>query len=86
MYASLGKSLNQNGGGEQYPIIETPKSDKSEKTEIEIALYNYKERHTAVNLQKLCFQIEELCRAVYASTRNESERSIYSDMIAKITK
>lgn len=86
MYASLGKSLNPNGGGEQSPIIENPKSDKSEKTEIEIALENYKEKHTAVNLQKLCFQIEELCRAVYASTRNESERSIYSDMIAKITK
>ena len=85
MYASLGKSLNPNGS-EQPPIIENPKSDKSEKMEIEIALDNYKGKHTAVNLQKLCFQIAELCRAVYASTRNESERAIYADMIAKITK
>ncbi len=73
MPASIGASLTKNDGG-------------GEKTEIEIALQNYRADHTAVNLKKLCIQIVEFCRQVYASTQNDSERQIYNDMIAKLNK
>jgi hypothetical protein len=37
-------------------------------------------------LQKLCVEIADFCRAVYASTRNEQERKIYFDMLEKLNK
>ena len=38
------------------------------------------------NLQKLCVEIAQFCRAVYASTQNEQERKIYFDMLEKLNK
>ena len=38
------------------------------------------------NLQKLCVEIAQFCRAVYASTQNEAERRIYFDMLEKLNK
>ena len=48
------------------------------------ALHKYKISHSTENLQKLCVEIAEFCRAVYASTRNDDERRIYKDMLSKL--
>ena len=50
------------------------------------ALHKYKISHNTENLQKLCVEIAQFCRAVYASTQNEAERKIYFDMLEKMNK
>lgn len=50
------------------------------------ALHKYKTEHNTDNLQKLCVEVLDFCRAVYASTQNEQERNIYSAMIDKLNK
>ena len=50
------------------------------------ALHKYKTEHNTDNLKKLCVEIAEFCRAVYASTQNEQERKIYYDMLEKLNK
>lgn len=50
------------------------------------ALHKYQTEHSSVNLQKLCVEIAEFCRAVYASTQNENERDIYFGMLEKLNK
>ena len=50
------------------------------------ALHKYKEAHNITNLQKLCVEISDFCRAVYASTQNEAERNIYFAMLDKLNK
>lgn len=50
------------------------------------ALHKYQTEHNSVNLQKLCVEIAEFCRAVYASTQNENERDIYYGMLEKLQK
>ena len=50
------------------------------------ALHKYKTEHTTDNLKKLCVEIVQFCRAVYASTTNEQERKIYYDMLEKLNK
>ena len=49
-------------------------------------LTNYKTEHTLNEFKKLCSEIIEFCNQVYASTRNEDERKVYRDMVAKINK
>ena len=48
------------------------------------ALHKYKNQHNTDNLQKLCVEISQFCRAVYASTQNEQERKIYNSAISKL--
>ena len=50
------------------------------------ALHKYKIEHSTDNLKKLCVEIAQFCRAVYASTQNEQERKIYFDMLEKLNK
>ena len=50
------------------------------------ALHKYKANHNITNLQKLCVEISDFCRAIYASTQNEAERNIYFDMLDKLNK
>ena len=50
------------------------------------ALHKYKTEHNTDNLQKLCVEIAQFCRAVYASTQNEQERNIYFAMLDKLSK
>jgi hypothetical protein len=50
------------------------------------ALHKYKTEHTTDNLKKLCVEIAQFCRAVYASTTSEQERKIYYDMLEKLNK
>ena len=42
------------------------------------ALHKYKVEHNTVNLQKLCVEVTDFCRAIYASTQNDEERKIYN--------
>lgn len=50
------------------------------------SLHKYKADHNITNLQKLCVEISDFCRAVYASTKNEQERQIFNVMLDKINK
>ena len=45
------------------------------------ALHKYKTSHNTENLQKLCVEIVDFCRAIYASTENDEERTIFKNMI-----
>ena len=48
------------------------------------ALHKYKIEHSTDNLQKLCVEIAQFCRAVYSSTQNDEERKIYKNMLDKL--
>ena len=50
------------------------------------ALHKYKADHNITNLQKLCVEIADFCRAIYASTKSPQERQIYFNMLDKLTK
>ena len=74
---------------EQFEDVVEPKQLKEEyKWVIDTfpALHKYKTEHSTANLQKLCVEIAQFCRAVYASTTNEQERRIYFDMLDKLNK
>ncbi len=65
--------------------FETLKDDYSEAIDIFPALHKYKKEHNVPNLQKLCVEISEFCRAVYSSTTNDKERQVYKNMLAKLS-
>lgn len=48
------------------------------------ALHKYKTEHSTNNFKKLCVEIMEFCRAVYASTQNDEERRIFKNMLDKL--
>ena len=50
------------------------------------ALHKYKADHNITNLQKLCVEIADFCRAIYASTTSQQEREIYFSMLDKLNK
>jgi hypothetical protein len=50
------------------------------------ALHKYKISHNTDNLQKLCVEIADFCRAVYASTESPQERQIFNSMLDKLKK
>ena len=50
------------------------------------ALHKYKSNHNITNLQKLCVEIADFCRAVYSSTTSPQERQIFFDMLDKLMK
>lgn len=92
MYEGTGTSIN-NGGGSMYMDKFEDKvtpaqltTEYREAIDIFPALHKYKTEHNTDNLKKLCVEIFEFCRAVYASTQNESERKIYRSMIEKLNK
>ena len=68
--------------------ITLTQAEKEYKEAMDIfpALHKYQTEHSSVNLQKLCVEIAEFCRAVYASTQNENERDIYFGMLDKLQK
>ena len=49
------------------------------------ALHKYKATHNITNLQKLCVEIADFCRAVYASTRTIEERQVIKKMLDKLS-
>lgn len=92
MYEGTGTSINSGGGSMYMDKFEdkvTPAqltTEYREAIDIFPALHKYKTEHNTDNLKKLCVEIFEFCRAVYASTQNESERKIYRSMIEKLNK
>lgn len=72
--------------GDENITLEQAEREYKEAMDIFPALHKYQTEHNAVNLQKLCVEIAEFCRAVYASTRNDSERDIYFGMLDKLQK
>ena len=72
---------------EDKPTLEKIKEEYSELiTGIFPALHKYKISHNTDNLKKLCVEIADFCRAIYASTENEQERNIYYAMLDKLNK
>ena len=70
---------------EDTPTLEKINEEYGEMiTGIFPALHKYKSEHNTANLQKLCVEVADFCRAIYASTQNEEERRIYKDMLAKL--
>lgn len=82
MYESLGKNVNQ----QEMQELEKQKRIYSEIESIFPALQKYKAEHTKANLQKLCVEIAEFCKNVYASTQNQEEREVYYTMLDKLSK
>lgn len=66
--------------------LEKPTDDYSELKDLFPALQKYKTKHNTANLQKLCAEIKEFCKSVYASTENEEERDVYFSMVDKLIK
>lgn len=68
-------------------VVDAPDTaQEQELTDVFPALRMYQSNHTEANLQKLCVEIVEFCRSVYASTQSEAERSIYKSMLDKLNK
>lgn len=63
-----------------------PTDDYSELKDLFPALQKYKTEHSTANLQKLCAEIKQFCKSVYASTENEQERNVYYNMVDKLLK
>lgn len=80
MYESIGKNVNQ----QEMQELENQKKVYSEIESIFPALQKYKAEHTKTNLQKLCVEIAEFCKSVYASTQNQEERDVYFAMLDKL--
>jgi hypothetical protein len=72
---------------EQFEDKVTPtqlKTEYREAVDIFPALHKYQIEHSTVNLQKLCNEVSSFCRAIYASTQNDDERTIYNNMVHKL--
>lgn len=66
---------------EDKPTLEQIKEEYSEIVGIFPALHKYKILHNTDNLKKLCVEVAEFCRNIYASTQNEAERNIYNTVL-----
>lgn len=64
----------------------TDGAEYKELADVFPALEKYKSDHTEKNLEKLCVEIAEFIRTVYASTRSDREREIFRKMIQKLNK
>jgi hypothetical protein len=72
-------------GGEDVSI-ENIQEEYKQVVSIFPALHKYQKEHSEINLQKLCVEIADFCRAIYASTENEQERQIFFAMLDKLNK
>ena len=94
MYEGNRKSINNNMKGGVMPLYEFEDNviptqainEYKEALDIFPALHKYKNEHNAINLQKLCVEVSEFCRAIFASTQNEEERKIYYNMLDRLQK
>lgn len=93
MHEGNRRSVNQTNDGvvmskhfEDDRLLGKPTDAYSEIADIFPALQKYKDEHSTANLQKLCVEISEFCRSVYASTRSDDERNIYRTMIEKLNR
>ena len=79
MYESIGKNVNT-----ETDEIEKQKQIYGELLDLFPALQKYKTEHNSANLQKLCVEVEEFCKSIYASTQNPQERQVFFNMIDKL--
>lgn len=91
MYERVGEGIKSQKVGVDTPyqeknLLGQTQSKYSELEDIFPALRKYREEHNKTNLKKLCVEILEFCRSIYASTENEEERQIYRTMIQKLNK
>ena len=91
MYEGIRTSIN-NGGGSMYmdkfeDKVTTVQLTTEYREAIDIfpALHKYKTEHNTDNLQKLCVEVLDFCRAIYSSTQNDNERNIYKRVLGKIS-
>ena len=70
---------------EDRPTLEQIKEEYSEIVSFFPALHKYKTEHNTDNLQKLCVEVLDFCRAIYSSTQNDNERNIYKRVLGKIS-
>ena len=75
-----------NSKWEDEPTIPKLTVEYREAIDIFPALHKYKANHNITNLQKLCVEIADFCRAVHSSTTSPQERQIYFDMLDKLNK
>ena len=57
-----------------------------ETVDIFPSLQKYKEKHSTLNFQKVCVELSQFCKDLYASTQNEEEREIYFNMLDKLNR
>lgn len=92
MYEEIGKSITTDGGGitldkfEDNVTLTQLTDEYKEAIDIIPSLHKYKSNHNITNLQKLCVEISDFCRAVYSSTQNDEERKVYFDFVKKLNK
>ena len=93
MYEGNRKGINNVEGGivalDKIEDTVTPMQitdEYKEAVDIFPALHKYKNEHNTTNLQKLCVEVADFCRAIYSSTQNEAERKIYYNMLEKLNK
>lgn len=72
--------------GQDEAMLTHMNDDYKEAIRIFPALHKYKNEHNSVNLQKLCAEITQFCRSVYASTKSDEERIVYEKMLDKLRK
>jgi hypothetical protein len=89
MYESNRAGINKsNSGYVMAKQIEDKPLEKrtNDNSEIDIfpALQKYKDQHNTANLQKLCVEVLDFCRSIYASTQNENERVAFRKYMQKI--
>jgi hypothetical protein len=75
-----------NSKWEDEPTIPKLTVEYREAIDIFPALHKYKTEHSKENLQKLCVEVSQFCRAIYSSTRNNEERQVYFNMLDKLKK
>ena len=75
-----------NSKWEDEPTIPKLTIEYREAIDIFPALHKYQKEHSATNLQKLCVEVAQFCRSIYASTQNDAERDIYYNMLKKLNK
>ena len=80
----IGDEVFSSNKWEDEPTLAQLNIEYREAIDIFPALHKYKTEHSSDNLKKLCVEVSQFCRAIYASTKNEQERNIYCAMIDKL--
>ena len=90
MYESNRESLSQKNGGVKSKESEDKPLEKQthDNSELDIfpALQKYKDEHSTANLKKLCIEVLDFCRSIYASTQSDGEREAFRNIMRKIEK
>lgn len=66
--------------------LEQIENEYGEAVGIFPALHKFQKQHNATNLQKLCVEVADFVKAIYASTQNDEEREILRRALDKLNK